>query len=111
MKNFRTALWLSLLGSGISSAIGLLVLGAFPQSWAATTYLWPGPNVAPLLSKIIPTAVVYRLVPDGGAPAFLMLILVGAFVSWTVLFVFITLVARRAWRPNSSFKADGSAAA
>ena len=105
MKNLRMVLWLALLGIGVSAATGLLILRTLPQSWAAAVYLWPGNLAAPILGKIIPTAAVYWLVPEGGAPAYLLLILVGAFASWAALFTLVALAVHRTWlRPNNSFK-------
>ena len=105
MKNIRVVWILALLGIGLSAVVGLLVLRTLPQSSASAVYLWPGSYAAPILGKITPTAAVYWLVPEGGAPAYFLLVLVGAFVSWAALFALLALAVRHAWmRPNNSFK-------
>ena len=110
MRKIRITLWLLFLGICASSALGLLAFTVFPHSLATTFYLWPGFQAAPILATIIPTTVVYWLVPDGGGLAFVLLTFISAFTFWAMLFA-AALLASRAWWPNKSFKADGSAAA
>lgn len=92
MKSLRAAV---LVGIGFSAAVGALALAVLSPGWASTTYLWPGIQTAELLVHITPTAVVYWLVPGGGAPAYLLHVLTGAFVSWAVLFALAAFAIRR----------------
>jgi hypothetical protein len=104
MKNIHTILPLAFIGLCLSAAIGALVLFALPPGLASTVYLWPGTYIAPVLGKITPTSFLYWLVPDGGAPAYLLLIAIGALFSWAVLCTAVAFVIRRVVRPNNSFK-------
>lgn len=105
MKNFHAILLFALLGLSLSAAIGALTLFVLPPGLASAFYLWPGTCVAPILGKLIPMEVLYWLVPGGGAPAYLLLIAIGAFLSWAVLCSSLAFVAGRMVRPNNSFKA------
>jgi hypothetical protein len=104
MKSIRAVLLLVVFGFCLSATLGALSLHLLPPGVASATYLWPGTYVAPMLGKIIPTSAVYWLVPEGGAPAYLLLIGVGAFVSWAVLLGLVAFVVGRWVRPNNSFK-------
>ncbi|MQP76363.1 hypothetical protein CQ393_10735 [Stenotrophomonas sp. MYb238] len=104
MKNIRTILLLAFLGIFLSAAIGSLVLFVFPSGLASVAYLWPGAHIAPILSKITPTAVVCWLVPEGGAPAYLLLVVTGALFSWAVLFTAAAFVIGCRVQLNHSFK-------
>jgi len=104
MKNIHTILLLALVGLCLSAAIVGLVLFALPSGLASTVYLWPGTYIAPVLGKITPTSFLYWLVLDGGAPAYLLLIAIGAFFSWAALCTGVAFVIRRMLRPNNLFK-------
>ena len=95
MKGLRTALLLALIGMCFSAAIGAVALAILPPGWAWTAYMWPGIQTAPVLVHITPTAMVYWLVPEGGAPAYLLLVLTGAFLAWSVLFALAAFAIRR----------------
>ena len=84
-----------LVGIGFSAAVGALALGVLLPGWASTTYLWPGIQTAALLVHITLTAAVYWLVPEGGASAYLLHVLTGAFVSWAMLFALAAFAIRR----------------
>ena len=97
-----TFLWLTSCSVVLSAALGLLVFILAPNTWAVSVYLWPGTYVAALLTRIIPNNLIYWLVPEGGPPAFLLLVLLGSFVSWAALLGLalpaVHLMVRR--RPN-----------
>ena len=105
MRKFRVD-WLSVL-AGILLAGGFLAaaFSCFPRTWVVDLYLWPGAKLAPLLSEVVPSTVMYWLVPEGGAPAYLLLVLVASFFSWAALLALLSSIARgrRVW-PNYSLK-------
>jgi hypothetical protein len=96
---------LKCIGAGIVSAIALAVL-----SFAAAVlfnidavgfYVAPARVVLPVLGNIIPSGLVYALVPTGGAAAGVLLILLSSILPWTLFFGAIyfswaTLKRRRA---------------
>ncbi len=104
MKSIRTVFLLALLGVSLSAAVGALALFALPSTLASTAYLWPGNYAAPILDKITPVAALYWLVPEGGPLAYLLLIVLGPFFAWAVLFAAVAFVIGRWVRPNNSFK-------
>jgi ABC-type tungstate transport system substrate-binding protein len=104
MKNICTILLPALFGPCLSASIGLLVLFVFPSSLASVAYFWPGTHIAPVLGKTTPTAVMYWLVPEGGAPSYLLLVATGALFSWAVLFTAAAFVIGCRVQLNHSFK-------
>jgi hypothetical protein len=84
-------LWYAFCGVISSAASGLLVFILAPKSRAVSVYLWPGMHVAPLLARLVPIKIMSWVVPEGGPPAYLLLVLVGSFLSWAVLFGLATL--------------------
>ena len=81
-------LFLTSVGVGISAAIalGALAFAAAPFFDAVVLYLAPARLMVPVLGPVIPSRLAYWLMPDGGAAAGLMLILVSAILSWTICF-------------------------
>jgi hypothetical protein len=76
----------------IVSVSALLVLGTgvavflpFPRSAAVTAVLSPGVPVAGFIGRFIPSSLLYAVVPEGGAPAFLLLVAIFAFCFWTAV--------------------------
>jgi hypothetical protein len=79
-----------------SSAAFALAFGAFPGSWVTNTFLWPGIQLIPALGRAVPDAFVYALIPEGGAPAGLALILTGSLLTWGIVSVLAWNGARHA---------------
>jgi len=52
----------------------------------AILYITPAAILVPVIGSLIPSKVVYWLVPDGGGPAGLLLIMISAFFFWTIVF-------------------------
>jgi hypothetical protein len=72
-------------GALLAFVIGLLVFVFGAQTDAVTAYLQPGIVLGGLVSHLIPTAVVYWVVPEGGPSAFLLIALACAFFFWSTL--------------------------
>lgn len=52
----------------------------------AKVYLWPGMYIGSAAARIIPSQVIYALVPDGGGPAFVLIAATSSIIFWTCLF-------------------------
>ncbi len=78
----RVTLW----STGLSVAFGVAAFMLAPNTWVVSVYLWPGNYVGAAIARVVPSSLMYSVVPEGGPPAFLFLVLLGAFVSWTILF-------------------------
>lgn len=81
-------LFFSSAGVGIIAAIalGAVAFAVAPFFDAVGVYLMPARLVGPVLGPIIPLRLAYWLVPEGGAPAGFLLILVSAILFWTTCF-------------------------
>jgi hypothetical protein len=67
-------------------AFGALAFAAAPLFDAVGMYIMPANLFLPVLVRFIPSKLLYWLVPDGGAPAGVLLILVSATLFWAVIF-------------------------
>ena len=67
-------------------ALGVLAFALAPFFDAVVAYIMPAGLLVPVIAPLIPSTVVYWLVPGGGAPAGLLLILVCALLFWTIVF-------------------------
>jgi hypothetical protein len=81
-------------------AVGVLAFALAPFFDAVGMYVAPAGLFIPVLGRIIPTAVVYKLIPDGGPVAGVFLILASTLLFWTFIlgalyFGWITLRRRR----------------
>jgi hypothetical protein len=100
---------------GLMVAIGVgvvaFVLGMFlPNAQGSRfldpfgIYLWPAGILAPVIGPLLlSTKLVYWLVPDGGAPAGVFLIVLSSLLFWAILFG----VAYFAWSALRKWRADG----
>jgi hypothetical protein len=70
----------------LSVGLGTLTfaLGRFFDAFGI--YLAPAGKVIVVVGPIIPDSVVYWLIPNGGAPAGVLLVVISAMFFWTVLF-------------------------
>jgi hypothetical protein len=69
-----------------SVASGALAFVAAPLFDAVGMYITPAKLFLPVMVRFIPSKLVYWLVPDGGAPAGVLLILVSAALFWAIIF-------------------------
>jgi hypothetical protein len=87
---FRVSLMLLFrsVGVGILAAIalGVSAFAAAPFFDAVGIYLTPAKLVVPVMGPVIPSTLMYWLIPDGGAPAGIFLILVSAVGFWSIFF-------------------------
>ena len=76
------------VGVGILAAIalGALAFAAAPFFDAVAVYIAPAIFVAPVIGAVIPSRLVYWLIPDGGAAAGMLLILFSAVLFWSIFF-------------------------
>jgi hypothetical protein len=81
------------VGIVLALALGALAFALARFFDAVGVYITPATLLEPVIEPLIPSAVVYWLVPDGGAPAALLLILVCTLLFWTTVFG----VAHFAW--------------
>lgn len=66
-------------------SFGAICLFLLPPT--AKVYLWPGMHIGSVVARIIPSNLIYALVPDGGGPAFLLIAATSSIFFWTCLFV------------------------
>ncbi|OGU17627.1 MAG: hypothetical protein A2076_09085 [Geobacteraceae bacterium GWC2_53_11] len=71
-----------LVAALISIAFGAVSLFLLPQM--VKVYFWPGMYIA--ATPIIPSQLIYALVPDGGGPAFVLVAATCSIFFWTCLF-------------------------
>ncbi len=76
---------------GIVIALLLFVVAyiLLPQTWITQAYLSPGLILGTIFLPVIPTKLVYWLVPEGGGPAFVLIGFVGAVLFWFLLFAIL----------------------
>jgi hypothetical protein len=74
------------VGMLFATAVGVFAYGLAPFFDPVGLYAAPSQILIPVIAPLIPSSVVYRLVPEGGAPAGVLLILTAAFIFWTVIF-------------------------
>jgi hypothetical protein len=74
------------MGMLFSIAVGVLAFALAPFFDAVGLYATPTRILLPVVGPLIPSSAVYRLFPDGGAPAGVFLILSCAFLFWTIVF-------------------------
>jgi len=74
------------LGAAFAIVVGVLAYAFAPFFDAVGVYITPARLLLPIIGPFLPLSVVYRLVPAGGAPAGVLLILTCALFFWTVAF-------------------------
>jgi hypothetical protein len=89
MRFFRSAV----VGMVLAIAVGLLAFALSPFFDAIGVYVMPAEMLAPVIGPLLASTVMYWLVPDGGVPASVLLIVISAFFFWTIVFG----VAHFAW--------------
>ena len=91
-------------GAVASIAVAAFVFLLAPKTHFVTMYLAPGLAVGGSLSQaaLIPTRLVYSLVPEGGPNAFLLIVVVCSFFFWSVAFAvaYRYLVRRKEGTPR-----------
>jgi predicted cobalt transporter CbtA len=91
----RTAL-LGLFGGATVAGL-LFVLGVllFPASLPTKIFFAPAGLFLPMVGRLVPSRVIYALVPDGGAPAGALLVVASSLVFWLLLGVCVAFMGRR----------------
>lgn len=76
-----------LLGIAGALALGVLAFAIAPFfRFPMEAYLAPSALLVPIFVPLIPSSVVYWLMPEGGAPAGVLLIVVSTLFFWSALF-------------------------
>jgi hypothetical protein len=76
------------VGALLAIALGVLAY-AVPIFYAVGFYAAPSQLLIPIIGSLVPSSLVYRVVPEGGAPAGVLLILTSALIFWTLTFAVI----------------------
>jgi len=82
MRFFRSAV----IGAVLAVAGFALAFALAPFFDAVILYIPPAAILVPVIGSLIPPKVGYWLVPNGGGPAGLLLIMISAFFFWTIVF-------------------------
>jgi hypothetical protein len=69
------------------SSIGFGAISFLLSSPFVEFFLWPGMHFGSVATKVIPSQVIYAIVPEGGGPAFLLIVLITSILLWTCMFV------------------------
>lgn len=92
------------LGILAAIALGGLAFAAEPLFDAVGVYIAPARLTIFVVEPLIPSRLMYWLIPDGGAPAGLFLILVSAILFWGILFgaIYFTWATARRRRSGAA---------
>ena len=82
MRFFRSAF----VGAVLAIVAFVLAFALAPFFDAVILYITPAAILVPVIGPLIPSKVADWLVPDGGAPAGVLLIMICAFCFWTIVF-------------------------
>ncbi|MCM0083044.1 hypothetical protein L4X63_15740 [Geomonas sp. Red32] len=80
VKSILVPLLFAFLGAVSLGAVCLFMLPPM-----VTVYLWPGVYIGGAVARVIPSALIYALVPDGGGPAFLLIATTCSIFFWTCI--------------------------
>jgi hypothetical protein len=67
-------------------ALGAVAFAAAPLFDGVAVFSAPARLVVPIIGPVIPSRLIYWLIPEGGAPAGILLILIAAVLFWSTLF-------------------------
>jgi len=82
----------SIRGLIVAVALGASFFFLLPRTWITEAYLKPGMLIGSGLSFLLPSQLVYTIVPDGGGPALVLLALIGTLIFWTSVFTAAQLI-------------------
>ena len=74
------------VGTVAAIAVGVLAFALAPFFDAVGAYMKPAAFLIPFIGRMIPSRTLYRVIPDGGAAAGVLLMLVCTFSFWAVVF-------------------------
>jgi hypothetical protein len=95
------------VGTIVSALFAISAFFVFPRTVVTTAFLFPGALLAGAFGGHLPNGVIYALSSEGGAPAFLILALIGSLLSWIFIFSVVFLVSRKlvaSGRPNQALQ-------
>ena len=87
-------------GMLVAIALGVLAYLLAPFFDAVGVYAAPAQLLLPIIGALIPSTVVFRLVPEGGAPAGILLIMTCTLLFWTVVLGSIHFLVGSLRRPR-----------
>jgi hypothetical protein len=76
----------AVVGMLLALAVGAIVLVLASFIDAVGFYIAPAKILAPIIGPLIPSSMMYRLAPDGGAPAGILVIMICTLCFWTIVF-------------------------
>lgn len=82
-----------IIGMVSAIAVEILAFALAPFFDAVGVYTMPSGLLIPVIGRLIPSKVIYWLIPDGGAAAGVLLILVCTLLFWTIVFGVIFFVS------------------
>jgi hypothetical protein len=95
---------------GTLSAVAACVLALASAPWFDTIgfFTTPAAILLPVIGPIMPSTAIYSLIPEGGAPAAVLVILSCALLFWAVIFgaAYFTLASVIARRSNPTIERD-----
>jgi len=92
----QDVLWIRTLRSGFGGILISVALAALsyavPLLDAFGIYISPGRYLLPAIEPLVPSTLIYRLVPEGGAHAGVLLVVTCALLFWTIVFGLLLFV-------------------
>jgi len=88
----------SILKSFIVATLGSVGFGAICLTMLppmAKVYLWPGMYIGCIVASVIPSALIYAIVPDGGGPAFVLIAATCSIFFWACAIVGVHTAYKR----------------
>jgi hypothetical protein len=61
----------------------------------AKVYLWPGMYIGGIVARVIPSALIYAIAPDGGGPAFVLIAATCSIIFWACAFAGVYTAFKR----------------
>jgi hypothetical protein len=98
----------AVVGIFAAIALGGLAFAAEPHFDAVGVYFSPARLTIFVVEPLIPSRLMYWLLPDGGAPAGLFLILVSAILFWSIFFGAIYFTWARSKRGRAAAASSNS---
>ena len=83
------------VGCACAVSLGVLAFVVFPGSVLTGLFMAPAIPLVPILGPLVPGRLMDHLIPGGGAPAGVMLIVTSALLGWAAAATCMFLVGRR----------------
>jgi hypothetical protein len=90
MKTILTPFIVVTLGAVCFGAVCLFLLPPIVK-----VYLWPGMHIGGVVARVIPSSLIYALVPDGSGSAFLLIATTCSIFFWACAFAGLYIAFKR----------------